>query len=124
MLNRKNIAIIGAGAAGLSTAFYLSKQKYNITIFESAPFVGGQASTININGGLLERGYHHLFTNDYSIIQLMKDLNISNKMKWYPSKVGTYINGKIYPTTSPLDLLRFGALPFTERIKLGLLNCE
>ena len=122
MLNRKNIAIIGAGAAGLSTAFYLSKQKYNITIFESAPFVGGQASTININGGLLERGYHHLFTNDYSIIQLMKDLNISNKMKWYPSKVGTYINGKIYPTTSPLDLLRFGALPFTERIKLGLLS--
>ena len=52
----------------------------------------------------------------------MKDLNISNKMKWYPSKVGTYINGKIYPTTSPLDLLRFGALPFTERIKLGLLS--
>tara|TARA_Y100001970_G_scaffold42421_1_gene52883 strand:+ start:21616 stop:22950 length:1335 start_codon:yes stop_codon:yes gene_type:complete len=122
MSNKKNIAIIGAGAAGLSAAFYLSKEKYNITIFESAPFVGGQASTININGGLLERGYHHLFTNDYSIIQLMKDLNISNKMKWYPSKVGTYINGKTHPTTSPLDLLRFSPLPFRERIKLGLFS--
>lgn len=124
MSNKKNIAIIGAGAAGLSAAFYLSKEKYNITIFESAPFVGGQASTININGGLLERGYHHLFTNDYSIIQLMKDLNISNKMKWYPSKVGTYINGKTHPTTSPLDLLRFSPLPFRERIKLGLFSLK
>lgn len=124
MSNKKNIAIIGAGAAGLSAAFYLSKEKYNITIFESAPFVGGQASTININGGLLERGYHHLFTNDYSIIQLMKDLNISNKLKWYPSKVGTYINGKTHPTTSPLDLLRFSPLPFRERIKLGLFSLK
>ncbi|MBC78453.1 MAG: hypothetical protein CL745_02450, partial [Chloroflexi bacterium] len=32
MSNKKNIAIIGAGAAGLSAAFYLSKEKYNITI--------------------------------------------------------------------------------------------
>ncbi|MFL2664695.1 MAG: FAD-dependent oxidoreductase [Dehalococcoidia bacterium] len=124
MSNKQNIAIIGAGAAGLSAAFYLSKDKYNITIFESAPFVGGQASTININGGLLERGYHHLFTNDYSIIQLMKDLKIHSKLKWYPSKVGSHIDGKTYSTTSPLDLLRLRPLPILDRIKLGLFSIK
>ncbi|MBA31100.1 MAG: amine oxidase [Chloroflexi bacterium] len=124
MSDKKKIAIIGAGAAGLSAAFYLSKDKYNITVFESAPFVGGQASTININGGLLERGYHHLFTNDYSIIQLMKDLNIYNKLIWYPSKVGSYIDGKTYSTTSPFDLLKLSALPILDRIKLGLFSIK
>ena len=122
MLSKKNIAIIGAGAAGLSAAFYLSKEKYNITVFESAPFVGGQASTIDINGGLLERGYHHLFTNDNSIIQLMKDLKYFKENEMVSFKSWYVYNGRTYPTTSPLDLLRFGALSFRERIKLGLFS--
>jgi len=114
------IGIIGAGAAGLSAAYDLSSQGHRVVVYESAPFIGGQASTIPVGGGPLERGYHHLFTNDSAILQLMADLRISDAMEWYPSRVGTYTSGKVYKTTTPLDLLRLGAIPITDRIKLGL----
>ena len=114
------IGIIGAGAAGLATAFDLSSNGHKVVVYESAPFIGGQASTIPVGGGPLERGYHHLFTNDSAIIGLMADLGIGDRLKWYPSRVGTYTSGKVYKTTTPLDLLRLSALPFKDRIKLGL----
>ena len=114
------IGIIGAGAAGLAAALDLSSGGHKVVVYESAPFIGGQASTVQVGGGPLERGYHHLFTNDSAIIGLMAELGIGDRLKWYPSRVGTYTSGKVYKTTTPLDLLRLGALPFKDRIKLGL----
>ena len=114
------IGIIGAGAAGLAAAYDLSAQGHRVVVYESAPFIGGQASTIPVGGAPLERGYHHLFTNDSAILELMADLGISEAMEWYPSRVGTYTSGKVYKTTTPLDLLRLGALPIIDRIKFGL----
>lgn len=37
----KKIAIVGSGPAGLTAAFYLRKQGYQVTIFEKMPVVGG-----------------------------------------------------------------------------------
>ena len=115
-----NIGVIGAGAAGLAAGYDLSNAGHRVTVFESAPFIGGQASTIEVGGGRLERGYHHLFTNDHAIIELIEEIGLSDELKWFPSRVGTYASGRVYRTTTPLDLLRFGALPLYDRIKLGL----
>ena len=114
------IGIIGAGAAGLAAAYDLVNKGHSVSVYEAAPFIGGQASTIDINGGRLERAYHHLFTNDTDIIDLMAELGIGDSLQWFPSTVGTFVNGRVYKTTSPMDLLRFGALPIKDRIKLGI----
>ena len=114
------IAVIGAGAAGLSAAYDLVNNGYSVDIFEASYFIGGQASTINVGGAPLERGYHHLFTSDNSIIELMDELNLLNYLNWYKSSVGTYSNGKVYKTTTPIDLLTLSLLPIIERIRLGL----
>jgi protoporphyrinogen oxidase len=114
------IGIIGAGAAGLAAALDLSGKGHKVVVYESAPFIGGQASTIPVGGGPLERGYHHLFTNDAAIFELMEDIGLGDTMKWYPSRVGTYTSDKIYKTTTALDLMGLGAIPFFDRIKLGL----
>ncbi len=115
------VGVVGAGAAGLAAAYDLVQAGHLVTVYESAPFVGGQASTVEVGGGRLERGYHHLFTSDTSIIKLMDELGLSSSLKWFPSKVGTYIGGRIYPTTTPLDILRFSAVPLIDRVKLGLM---
>ena len=39
------IAVIGAGAAGLSAAYDLVNNGYSVDIFEASYFIGGQAST-------------------------------------------------------------------------------
>ena len=114
------IGIVGAGAAGLAAAYDLSRAGHEVTVHESAPFIGGQASTIPVGGYPLERGYHHLFTNDRAILDLMDELGIGNSMGWYPSNVGTYVDGGLHRTTTAFDLLRFSAIPMFERIRMGL----
>ncbi|PMD67362.1 Prenylcysteine oxidase [Hyaloscypha bicolor E] len=58
--NAKRVAIIGAGAAGSSTAYYLqqfaseSGLSLNITVFERSSYVGGRSTTVNAYGNLLE----------------------------------------------------------------------
>ena len=52
------ICIIGAGIAGLSAAYNLSKIGHEVSIYESSPFAGGQASTIKINDFEIEKAYH------------------------------------------------------------------
>jgi len=39
--SRHKIAVIGSGPAGLTVAFELAKEGYNVTVFESLPEVGG-----------------------------------------------------------------------------------
>jgi uncharacterized protein len=48
MIQSKKIAIIGGGASGLISGYLLS-HKYNITIYEKAPILGGNIRTINKN---------------------------------------------------------------------------
>lgn len=112
---------MGAGAAGLAAAYDLALAGHQVTVYESASFIGGQASTIEVGGGRLERGYHHLFTSDSAITELMGELGIGASLQWFPSTVGTYIGGRIWKTTTPLDILRFGAVPFVDRMKLGMM---
>ena len=116
------IAIVGAGVTGLAAAYDLSKNDHDVVIYDRAPFLGGQASTFEINGARLERGYHHLFQSDIDIIELMEEIDLVHKMRWIDSKVGTLYDGKIYNFVTPIDLLKFKPLKFPDRIRLGLVT--
>ncbi|MCH8745030.1 MAG: NAD(P)/FAD-dependent oxidoreductase [Chloroflexi bacterium] len=113
------VGIIGGGAAGLAAAYELTKQGHYAEVFEQAPFLGGQASTFPVGGGQLERGYHHLFVSDTDIVQLIQELGLGHQMAWLESKVGLYHSGKIWPFSTPLDLLRFTPLPLSQRLRVG-----
>ena len=116
------VGIIGAGAAGLAAAFTLSKAGHQVTVYEGAPFLGGQASTFDVGGGRLEKGYHHLFTSDVDIVDLIHELGLGSRMAWIESKVGIFHNGKIYNFVTPKDLLHFTPLSLLDRFRLGLVT--
>ena len=42
----KNIAVVGGGVSGLTAAWALSKV-HEVTVFESADYLGGHANTVN-----------------------------------------------------------------------------
>ena len=116
------VGVIGGGAAGLAAAFELLRQGHTVEVFERAPFLGGQASTFDVGGGRLERGYHHLFTSDTDMVWLIHELGLGGKLAWVPSRVGLYHSGRIWPFTTPGDLLRFSAIGITDRMRLGLVT--
>ncbi|MBI4338229.1 MAG: NAD(P)/FAD-dependent oxidoreductase [Chloroflexi bacterium] len=114
------VGVIGGGAAGLAAAFEVVRQGHQAIVYERAPFLGGQASTFEVGGARLERGYHHLFTSDVDMVWLVHELGLGHKLAWIPSKVGLYHRGRIWNFTTPTDLLRFGSLGLTDRLRLGL----
>ena len=116
------VGIIGAGAAGLAAAYELGEHGHQAAVYERAPVLGGQASTFDVGGERLERGYHHLFTSDTDILDLVDRIGLGHQMRWIDSKVGTLYDGKIYNFVTPLDLLRFTPLSFIDRLRLGLVT--
>ena len=112
--------IIGAGATGLAAAYDLSSKGHEVKIFESSDFIGGHASTFEVAGTELEKGYHHWFTNDEDILSLINEMGLQEIIEWFPSSVGTYQDGHIYSFLTPLDLMKFSPLSLLNRVKMGL----
>ena len=116
------VGIVGGGAAGLAAAYELGLNGHRVAVYERAPFLGGQASTFDVGGARLERGYHHLFTSDTDILDLIDEIGLGHQMRWVGSKVGTLYDGKIYDFVTPLDLLRFTPVRLIDRLRLGLVT--
>ena len=116
------IGIIGGGIAGLTAAYELAKNGHSVAVFEKEAELGGQASTFPIEGTRLEKFYHHLFTSDCHIIQLIDELGLLPRMRWIDSKVGLFHGGKVYDFVTPLDLLRFTPLSLPNRLWAGLVS--
>jgi protoporphyrinogen oxidase len=116
-----NIGIVGAGATGLTAGYELLKKGYKVTIFEAGKECGGLVGTIDAGDEKLEQFYHHIFNSDNELIDIIDELGLSDELMWISPKNGIYLNNKMYPFTSPLDLLLFKELSPIERISLGLL---
>lgn len=53
-----NVAIIGAGCAGLAAASLLASKDIRVTVFEAAPQLGGRARGVDYKGVKLDNGQH------------------------------------------------------------------
>ena len=116
------VAVIGGGITGLTVAYELSKSGHKVMLFEKDAELGGQVRTFAVGGERLEAFYHHIFTSDVDIIDLMKELNLESRMLWIDSKVGLYRDGRVYDWVTPFDLLKFRPLNIVNRVRLGLVS--
>ena len=116
------IAVVGGGVTGLFLAYRLSGKGHRVTVFEKEKEAGGIVSTFDFEGVRLEKFYHHFFSNDSHLIGLLGELGLSDRMVWARSSMGFYTGGKLFPFTSPLDLLSFPAIPLAARLRTGLLT--
>jgi len=119
MANTKpqNIGIIGAGVAGLSAAYDLTRQGHQVTVYEARDYVGGLAAGFKDVGWdwSVERFYHHIFAGDQDIIALVEELGLSDLL-FFPGPVTSiYKDGRLYPINKPL----LG--PWVEKLPLGKL---
>jgi len=113
--------IVGAGFAGLSAALELARRGVAVTILEAEPEVGGLAGTFDVNGERLEKFYHHWFTNDLHVNELVRELGEDDRIVYRPTRTGMYFANHIFRLSSPIDVLRFTPLPLVDRVRLGIL---
>jgi protoporphyrinogen oxidase len=117
-----DVAVVGGGFAGLTAAYVLSKRGYKVKVVESDSAPGGLAGTFLFDDGVrLEKFYHHWFNNDVYVPALVKELGMEGDVVTLPTRTGMFFGGRMWKLSTPMDLLRFSALPLLDRIRLGLL---
>ena len=116
----KKLLVVGGGFTGLTAAYKLCKEdNLDITIVESAQELGGLAAGFPILGTTLEKAYHYLFTTDSEIVALVRELGLEDRLFWADTTIAIRLDGKTYPFTSALDLLRFAPCSWLNRLRFG-----
>lgn len=120
MSMNKEIAVVGAGPMGLAVAYELVKQGYKPTIFEADDRIGGMAAMFDFDGVEIERYYHFHCTSDDDFFQVLKELNIEDKLHWKSTKMGYWYQNKLQEWGNPIALLKFEGLGLVAKFRYGL----
>src|SRR3712207_5298728 len=115
------IVIAGGGFTGLAAAYELAAAGRKVVVLEKEAMVGGLASGFMVGDFTLEKFYHHWFTNDVHVMDLIRDIGCEDQVVFRPTRTGMYYANTIFRLSTPVDLLKFKALSFANRIRLGLL---
>ena len=116
----RDIAIVGAGLTGLVAAYRLAGAGRRVTVFERYPQPGGLVATFPVGGTPLECFYHHIFTTDTDYVALAQELGLAAALRWLPSRMGIYTRGRLWDFGTPASLLRFGPLPWPDKVRFAL----
>ena len=128
------IAIIGAGAAGLAAAYDLAGAGQAVTVYEAGPEVGGLAAGFREPGWdwALEKFYHHWFSSDDAVLQLIAEIGCSDKLRFYTPTTSLWHESGIYPLDAPLagsntlgrvlNVMRLPDLSLAAKLRFGLVG--
>ncbi len=97
----KKVIIIGAGPAGLSAAYELSKNDIDVEVFEASPYIGGMSRSFDLWDQRVDLGPHRFFSkeprvnnffdeiikDDYTLVHRLTRIYYKKKFFDYPLKL-------------------------------------
>jgi len=92
----KKVVIVGAGPAGLSAGYFLSKNGFDVEIYDSASQVGGLAKTIKYKGFYFDLGGHRFFTKIKEVEDLWGEILDERDFLKVKRLSRIYYNGKFF----------------------------
>jgi protoporphyrinogen oxidase len=91
-----DVAIIGAGPAGLTAAYLLSKKGYSVTVIEKdEKYVGGISRTVEFEGYRFDIGGHRFFSKSQEVVDLWNEI-LPDDFIQRPRMSRIYYEGKFY----------------------------
>ncbi len=120
----KTVAVIGAGAGGMSAAYDLAKSGKKVVIFEREMTPGGLAAGFKEDNWdwSVEKFYHHWFQSDDSILTLIKEFGLEKKLRFYRPQTVVYHEGGFYPLDSPIAALLFPGFNLIDKMRFGFVT--
>lgn len=91
-----DVAIIGAGPAGLTAGYLLTKQGYSVAIIEKdTRYVGGISRTVEHEGYRFDIGGHRFFSKSEQVVNLWNEI-LPDDFIQRPRMSRIYYEGKFY----------------------------
>jgi protoporphyrinogen oxidase len=91
-----DVAIIGAGPAGLTAAYLLTKEGYKVTVIEKdETYVGGISRTVEHEGFRFDIGGHRFFSKSKEVVDLWNEI-LPDDFIQRPRMSRIYYEGKFY----------------------------
>ncbi|CAN5401534.1 NAD(P)/FAD-dependent oxidoreductase [soil metagenome] len=91
-----DVAIIGAGPAGLTAAYLLTKKGYSVAVIEKDPvYVGGISRTVEHEGFRFDIGGHRFFSKAKEVVDLWNEI-LPDDFIQRPRMSRIYYEGKFY----------------------------
>ena len=107
----------------MTLALRASATGRHVVLLEAGSALGGLASpwTIDTAGATItwDRFYHVTLASDQAWRRVLRELDLDASMVWGATRTGALSGGRVYPVSSPLDLLRFSPLRRVDRVRLG-----
>lgn len=105
-------AVIGAGPAGMTTAYVLAKHGYQVDVYESSDRVGGLAATFALWNQKVDIGPHRFFSSDKRVNELWLEV-VGDDFEMIERLTRIYYEDKFY--FYPLK-------PFNALANLGIIE--
>src|SRR5215469_15991952 len=112
---RTKVAIIGAGPAGLTAGYLLSKEDVDVVVLEADPvYVGGISRTVQYKGFHFDIGGHRFFSKSKQVEDFWTEI-LPNDMLERPRSSRILYKGKFfsYPLKAFEALFKLGLLEST-----------
>lgn len=117
---KEKIAIVGGGIMGMALAGKLADQGNVISLIEAAPEIGGLVSPAKFGDYIWDKFYHVILLSDMLTRNLIRELNLEDKLHWKETKTGFYTDGHLYSMSDTIEFLRFPPLNLIDKFRLGI----
>lgn len=113
-----DVIIVGAGAAGLGTAYYLRDSGLDVLVLEAGPDIGGRSRTVQLAGTSANSGAMFVYRGTKSE-ELVNELGIQT-VPFLPETYGIHVSGKTVVAETNEDVV--AGLKLTESEKTELIK--
>lgn len=102
---------------GLAVAYELTLLGHQPILIEADDRLGGMAACFEFAGMQLERYYHFHCLGDKAFFQMLGELNLADQLQWRTTRMGFYLDGRLYPWGTVGSVLGIRRLPLLTRVR-------
>jgi oxygen-dependent protoporphyrinogen oxidase len=122
-----DVAVVGAGPAGIAAAFRLQQAGYRVRVFEAQDRVGGRTKTTRRDGFSFDSGAVNLLSSYTHMLGILRDAGLQDEVMACGSMIGVPLGNDIHYIDADQrirdipTLARTGVLSTRSKLKLGRL---
>jgi protoporphyrinogen oxidase len=118
-MTRTSVGIVGGGILGLTSAYRLLSEGYDVTLFERSTDLGGLVGSFDLDGRPADRFYHVVLPTDDRVRGLAGELGLGDDFEFRPTLTGFYDSDRLFSMSTTKEFAKFPLLAPHERARLA-----